>query len=260
MRRSACLIGFALGASTILTALPVNAAAQPSVGLKVPAHARAGHPTKVSYHSSGVSGDSVVLQRAVNGGWQTIQHLSKSSGTATVPKLALGVYEIRIAAFTKKGGLATAKAHALDVFGTVKFTDLFPQLGHGGYYSTPEKNFRYAFSFYNSAGTYTALTVKDSPCDSVHVQFIPGTDNGTSTVVGVSSGTLYLGRHDRSKVHSTIAPQHIGKVHGAVELNHAWSLLVAQAASGGQLMTWYVNGTASCDESPIAHFAALGAN
>ena len=73
-------------------------------------------------------------------------------------------------------------------------------------------------------------------------------DNGNATIPGVSSGTLYLGRHGRSKVHDTVAPQHVGKVHGALTLNQAWSLLVAQARTGGQLMTWYVNGTASCDE------------
>ncbi|HEX3900257.1 MAG TPA: hypothetical protein VHW74_13900 [Mycobacteriales bacterium] len=259
MRRIACLAGFALGAA-VLTAMPVSAAGQPSVGLKVPAHAHAGHPTKVHYSSSGVSGDTLVLQRQVGSAWHTIRTLSASSGTTTVPKLALGIYEIRLAAFTHSGGLVTAKGRVLHVFGTVKFTDLFPQLGHGGHYSTPEKNFKYAFAFYNTAGTYTALTVKDSPCDSVHVEFIPGTDNGTASVPGVSSGTLYLGRHNRSKIHKTVAPQHIGTVHGSVLLNQAWSLLVAQSAGGGQLMTWYVNGSASCDHSPVAHFAASGAN
>jgi hypothetical protein len=141
----------------ILPALPVNAASSPSVGLKVPAHAHAGKTTKVTYHSSGVSGDSLVLQEAVNGAWNTVRHLSGVSGTTTVPKLALGIYEIRVAAFTHSGGLVTAKAHALHVFGTVSFANLFSQPTHA--YSTPAKNFHYVFEFYNSAGTYTALAV-----------------------------------------------------------------------------------------------------
>jgi hypothetical protein len=258
MRRIACLVGgFALGIS-MLTALPVSAASQPSIHLKVPAHAKAGHPTTIRYSSSGVSGDSLVLQRAVeSGGWHTIRTLSKSSGKTKVPALKLGVYAIRIAAFTHKGGLVTAAGKKLHVFGKVKFADLFPQLGHGGTYH----GFHYSVYFYNTAGTYTALKVRKSGCDSVHISFLPGSDPSTDTPpVGVSSGTLYLGRHNKSKVHTTIAPMNVGKVHGAVEVNHAWSILVAQSRGGGQLMTWYVNGYANCDKDQITDYAGLGAN
>lgn len=255
MRRMACVIGgFALGAS-VLTAVPVSAASQPSIGLKVPAHAVAGKPTKVKYSSSGLSGDKLVLQRAVSDGWHTIRTLSKPSGTTKVPKLALGIYEIRVAAFTHKGGLVTATGRALHVFGRVNFVDLFPQLGQGGHYN----GFRYSVSFYNTSGTYTALAVKKSPCDSVHVSFLPGSQT-SAPPSGVSSGTLYLGRHKKAKLHDTVAPMTVGHVHGSVLLNQAWSLLVAQSRAGGELITWYVNGWANCDEGHITNFAALGAN
>ena len=259
MRRIACLVGgLALGAS-MLTAVPVNAAGQPSIHLKVPA-AKAGQPTKVMYRSSGLSGDSLVLQTANdNTHWKTVRHLSQPSGTTTVPKHDIGIYNVRVAAFTHKGGLVTADGHLLRVFGKVTFKQLFPQLGHGGTYQAA--NFHYAFSFYNDDGTYTALAVKHSPCNSVHVSFVPGGDPGTlAAPVGVSSGTLYLGRHNKSKLHKTVAPLHVGKVHGAVQFDAAWSLLVAQARTGWQLMTWYVNGYANCDKFPITTYAALGAN
>ena len=180
MRTIACLVGGAALAASMVTAVPVSAAGQPSIHIKVPAAAKAGQPTKVKYSSTGLSGDSLVLQRANdNTHWHTIRHLSKPNGTTTVPKLAIGIYNLRIAAFTRKGGLVTADGHLLHVFGKVPFTKLFPQLGHGGTYQGGG-NYRYAFAFYNTDGTYTALTVKNSPCNSVHVSFVPGTDTGAA--------------------------------------------------------------------------------
>jgi hypothetical protein len=257
MRRIACLVGLALSAS-LLVASPVGAAGHPTLHLKVPAHAHANKAATVSYSSSGTGSDKLVLQRLNGTDWQTVKRLQATRGTVTLPAVQLGVYDLRLAAYTTSGQLVSAVGHKLRVFGRVKFADLFGLGTHA--YSTPAANFHYVFQFYNGRGTYTALVVKNAPCDSVHIQFIPGTDNGTATVVGVSSGTVYLGRHNRSKLHTTVAPQHVGRVGGPLDLNGAWSLLVAQAASGGQLMTWYVNGFADCDAQSITTWATPGSD
>ncbi|HEX3901179.1 MAG TPA: hypothetical protein VHW74_18685 [Mycobacteriales bacterium] len=257
MRRIACLVGLALSAS-MLAASPVDAAGHPTLHLKVPAHAHANKAATVTYSVSGAGSDAVALQRLSGTTWQTVKKLHSTTGTVTLPALQIGVYDLRLAAYTTHGQLVSAVGHKLRVFGKVKFAQLFNLPTHA--YSTPAANFHYTFQFYNGRGTYTALVVKNAPCDSVHIQFIPGTDSGTSTVVGVSSGTLYLGRHNRSKLHATVAPQHVGRVGGPLDLNGAWSLLVAQAASGGQLMTWYVNGFADCDAQGITTWATPGSD
>ena len=256
MRRFALLAGFALAASTFAVAGPVSAASTPSLHLKVPAHARAGHPATVSYSSSGAGSDTLFIQRQEGSSWQTLQQLHSASGKYTLPSFGLGIYAIRLAAYTSHGKLVTAVGHQLHVFGRVKFADLFQQPIHS--YSLPQKNFHYVFQFYNSRGAYTALVAKKAPCDSIHIQFVPGTDTGNQTVIGVSSATLYLGRHNKSKLQKTVAPQTIGNIGGSLALNGAWSIYLAQAASGGQLLTWYVNGYADCDGPTITTWAEPG--
>jgi hypothetical protein len=256
MGRFTLLVCFALGASTVAAATPAGATSTPSLHLKLAAHARAGHASEASYSASSLGSDSLVIQRFNGTSWQTVQHLHSTSGKATLPALSIGVYDIRLAAFTNHGELATAVGRKLHVFGRVSFADLFAQPAHT--YSLPQANFRYVFQFYNSRGAYTALVAKNAPCDSIHIQFVPGSDNGQETLVGVSSATLYLGRHDRSKLHKTVAPQTIGKVGGPLDLNGAWSIYLAQAASGGQLITWYVNGFADCDATSIKTWATPG--
>ncbi|HWA66180.1 MAG TPA: hypothetical protein VG899_07410 [Mycobacteriales bacterium] len=258
MRRMACLVGLALAATTVVGTAPVAAASHPGLHLKVPAHAHAGKAATVTYTSSNTGSDRLVIQRLAGSTWKTMRRLHASHGSATLPALPIGVYDVRLAAYTGSGRLVSAVGRKLRVFERVSFATLFNLPVHA--YSTPEANFHYTMQFYNGRGTYTALVVKDAPCDSVHVQFIPGSDNGEETVVGVSSGTLYLGRHDRSKLHATVAPQHIGRVGGPLDVDGAWSLLVAQAASGGQLLTWYVNGFADCDANHITTWATPGSD
>lgn len=258
MRRIACLVGLALSASMLVGASPVGAAAQPALHLKVPAHAHANKAATVRYSAASTGSDALALQRLSGTSWQTVKKVHAGSGSVTLPALQIGVYDLRLAAYSSSGKLVRAVGHKLRVFGKVKFSQLFNLPTHA--YSTPAANFHYTFQFYNGRGTYTALVVKNAPCDSVHVQFIPGSDNGNETVVGVSSGTVYLGRHDKSKLHATVAPQHVGRVGGPLVLNGAWSLLVAQAASGGQLITWYVNGFADCDAQSITTWATPGSD
>jgi hypothetical protein len=242
----------------LVSASPVAAASKPTLHLVMPAHVHANKPSTATYHSANTGSDEVVIQRMNGNRWQTIRRLHAASGKVTLPALGIGVYDVRLAAYTSGGQLVSAVGHKMRVFGRVSFAELFGLGVHA--YSTPAANFHYTMQFYNSRGTYTALVVKDAPCDSVHVQFIPGTDNGNSTVVGVSSGTVYLGRHDRSKLHATVPPQTVGRVGGATDVGGAWSLLVAQAASGGQLITWYVNGFADCDATHITTWATPGSD
>jgi hypothetical protein len=244
-------------AASMLVASPAGAAS-PTLHLGVPAHAHANKAATVTYHSSGTGSERLVIQKLAGSNWQTLKKLGAPNGRVTLQALPIGVYDLRLAAYTTSGHLVSAVGRKLRVFGTVKFAQLFNQASHA--YSTPAANFHYVFDFYNGRGTYTALVVKNAPCDSVHIQFIPGSDNGDETVVGVSSGTLYLGRHDRSKLHATVAPQHVGRVGGPLNLNGAWSVLVAQSAGGGQLMDWYVNGFADCDAQSITTWAIPGSD
>jgi hypothetical protein len=259
MRRRISLLGVALAATTSIIGGSAAAAGTASVGLKVPAHAQAGKPTTVTWHASNVSGDTVVLQREVGTTWKTIHHLSGTGGTTTVPKLRLGVYLVRVAAYSHSGKVVTATARRLHVFGTVSFTTLFNRSSREtGTYSTPSQNFYYAFSFYNSNGQYTALAVKNSPCDSVHVEFIPGTDP-YQRVPNPKSVSLSIGVNGHPVATRNDSPQNEAQVGHSLQLHHAWSLYVAQPSNGGQTITWYVNGSASCDSTQV-NFGLRGAN
>ena len=99
MRRIACLVGLALGAS-LLVASPVGAAAHPTLRLTVPAHAHANKAAAVTYHSSATGSEHLVIQRLAGSDWQTLKKLGSPNGSVTLPALPIGVYDLRLAAYT----------------------------------------------------------------------------------------------------------------------------------------------------------------
>jgi hypothetical protein len=247
------MLGVVVAASTALAAAPVMAAGTPDIGFKVPAHAHANKPTTVRWHARGVGNKTVVLQ-GYNGNdksWGTFRHLQGDSGKTKIPSQPIGIYDFRIAVFDHSGKLVAAKGHKLHVFGKIRWSKLFPSppRPQGGEYGS----FHWVFSFFSNDVNYAALKVTHNPCSSVHIKYIPGTQNPNESVGGV--GTVLLSRHGRSAVKSEVAAQHLGKLHGKLPLGKAWTIHVGEDGAGSRLYNWYFNGTAVCDQQRITSYS-----
>ena len=253
MRKLVSLLGLAIAASTSLVVGTASAAGTPDIGFSVPAHAHANKATSVHWHASGVGNKSVVLQ-GYNGNdksWGTFRHLHGASGKTTIPREPVGIYDFRIAVFDHSGNLVTAKGHKLHVFGKVKWSSLFskaPRQERGDYGS-----FHYVWTFFSNDVNYTALKVTSNPCSSVHVEYIPGTDNPNESVGG--EGTVKIGRHGRSTITSQAAAQHIGKVNASLPVGKSWTINLSEPGNGTRLFTWYFNGTGICDQKVITTYS-----
>lgn len=252
MRRIACLLGLAVAASTTLAATPVSAAGTPTLGLKVPAHAHAGKPTRVRWHASNVGSDSLVMQGYNSGTWETFRHLHGSFGTTTIPAEPIGIYDFRIAAYKKSGSLDTAVGRKLHVFGRVSWKSLFqtPKNDSGDY-----RGFHYVYSFFSNDVDYTALKVTGNYCSSIHIEYIPGNDPSQENEPISGEGTLKIGRHGESTITSTDAAQHLGKVSASLPYRKDWSVNLSEPGNGTRLFTWYVNGSGICDQTRITSYA-----
>ncbi|HVV76436.1 MAG TPA: hypothetical protein VHC43_10400 [Mycobacteriales bacterium] len=252
MRRIVSLLGVALAASTSLAAVPVSAAGTPDLGLKVPAHAHAGKPTKVSWHAHNRGSDKIVLQGYNNGTWERVATLHGTKGTATIPKVGIGIFAFRVAAFAKSGKLVTAVGRKLHVFGKVKWSSLFqtPRSDGGDY-----RGFHYVYSFFSNDVDYTALKVNKNYCSSIHIHYVPGNSQSNPNDAISGEGTLKLGRHGRSTITSTTTAQHEASLHGSLELGKSWSVNLSEPGNGTRLFTWYVNGSGTCDQTRITDYA-----
>lgn len=254
MRKLLALLGVAVAASTVIAATPVGAAGTPDIGFKVPAHAHANKPTTVRWHANGVGNKKVVLQGYDGNAntWHVFRTLHEGSGKTTIKALPVGIYDFRIAVFDHSGKLFGApKGHKLHVFGTVRWSKLFasPPRPTGGEYG----NFHWVFQFFSNDVNYAALKVTDNPCTSIHLSYIPGTENPNEGVGGV--GTVLLSRHGRSAIKSEAAAQHVGKLHGSLALGKSWTIHVGEDGAGSRLYTWYFNGTGICDQTNIKTFS-----
>jgi hypothetical protein len=88
--------------------------------------------------------------------------------------------------------------------------------------------------------------VTRNPCRSVHVDFIPGTDDG-SEMVANQSGTATIVQQSMNPVSATVLPQTVGSLDARLVPGQSWSLNVTQDTfEGSRILTWYVNGTVSC--------------
>lgn len=250
MRRIVCLLGTVVAASTSLSVTTANAAGTPDIGFKVTAHAHANKPTTVHWHADNRGADTIVMQGYNAGTWETFRHLHGTKGTTTIPKEPIGIYDFRIAAYDHAGKLVTAKGHKLHVFGAVKWKTLFqPPKNDSGSYG----GFHYVFRFFSNDVDYTALKVTSNPCSSVHVEYIPGTENPNESVGG--EGTVKIGRHGRATVTSQTAAQHLGKVSASLPVGKSWSINLSEPGNGTRLFNWYFNGTAVCDQTRITSYS-----
>jgi hypothetical protein len=90
------------------------------------------------------------------------------------------------------------------------------------------------------------FTVASNPCRSVHIEFIPGTEQG-SEVLNSTQGTASVVQESRDPVSLTVQGQSLGTLDTELVPGQSWSFNTDQTKGGGaRLLTWYVNGTASC--------------
>ncbi len=221
--------------------------ASPTLSLSLVA-GEAGVPTTVQYGSRGVRpGQRVALQRRVGTGrvWRTVASLAHNrAGMVSIPALPLGSYSLRIAVL--RGSRVTSQHGArLLVFGTVPLSRLVNQ-GEVGVYTLPDSTFRYVIKNYGASdgGPGTLLTSKKSPCRSVHFEFVPGTESGSENLHG-ETGSAAVVQESLDPVKTTVAGQTVGTVDATVIPGQSWSLNV-ESNGGNRLLTWYVNGSASC--------------
>ncbi|HVS67821.1 MAG TPA: hypothetical protein VHE56_04675, partial [Mycobacteriales bacterium] len=245
------LLGLALAASTSLSAVPVNAAGTPDLGLKVPAHAHAHKATTVSWHAFNRGSDTIVLQGYNNGTWVKVHTLHGTKGTSTIPAVGIGIFDFRLAAYSKSGKLITAVGRKLHVFGKVKWSSLFqtPKDDSGDY-----RGFHYVYSFFSNDVDYTALKVTGNYCSSIHIVYVPGNSQDRQNDPISGEATMKLGRHGRSTITSTTTAQHKATVGGKLTLGKPWSVNLSEPGNGTRLFTWYVNGSGICDQTRITDY------
>jgi hypothetical protein len=233
-----------------------SALARTRVSFTLPGVVNAAVPVSFSYTNSGVRGRSrVVLQRQEGTAhvWRIVEGLRRGGGSATLGGLPLGHYLTRVAVLDARGRVLAQQQRRLAVFGDVSFSTLFSGGGGGqaGVYTTPTGTFPYVLSRYDGAVDYTAFTVTQNPCRSVHLTFVEGTDSvddpsqqhGTATVVQQSADPV-----------STTEPGNSpGAVDAALTPGQSWALNVSQAQNEPTsfLFTWYINGSANCDSTAL---------
>jgi hypothetical protein len=243
----------ALATAITMAVVPAVAAAKPRVTFSFVASADAGRPVQFNYSAKGLPANAkLVLQRQQGTAhvWRTIKTLRRSAnGSSTVPAYPLGRYRLRLAAL-KKRSVVAAQTRQLSVFGTVPFKTLFGRTEQA--YTTGGAIFRFVFGVYavasGSSRSGTLVTVDKNPCRSVHVDFIPGSDRGTEIIEG--SGTASIVQESRDAVSATVPAQTVGEVDAVVTPGQAWSINVQDV--GSRVLTWYVNGSASCYATTLA--------
>ena len=242
--------------AVVSSASAADARTRVHVKLTVP-QASVGMPTQITYGAQHLPRqDALFLQRQEGTGkvWRTISRLPHAHHTATIPALPIGVYSVRLAAIARHHRAVAQQRRALDVFGQVPFTTLFPggagagdDLGPGTA-QTATTTFPYAFAYYNGEVNFTALTIGSrNPCRSVTMQFLPFDPN--STDAEISQGTATLVQQSADPVSTTVQANNIGTITASLIPGQSWGLNVAQGGDGQYLFTWDINGSANCDKT-----------
>jgi hypothetical protein len=230
-----------------------SADARPAVSISV-SSAEVGAPIAMTYAARGIApSQKLVVQRQEGTGkfWRSILNVGRrTAGTAQLPPLPLGMYTIRLAVMGRRGRLIAQRAITFPVFGEVPFSRLIGD-GNEGTYTLPTSTFQYAIHNYGAADPTagTLFTITKNPCRSVHVEFVPGTENGNENLHGeLGSGIIVQESLDPIKV--TVPGQTVGTFDAALIPRQSWSLNVEEIG-GNRLLTWYVNGHASCDRERL---------
>lgn len=237
----------AMFTAVVLFALPGAASAKARVSISIPSGLDAGTPTPFTYVTSGVRGSTkVVLQRRMGGRgvWRTVVGLSRvGSGSGILPSLAIGRYQVRIAAISRKRALAQ-KAKTVFVYGEVPLESIFGR-SESGVYTTLDGTFPFAEEF---PGYGTMFTISPNPCRSVRITFIPGANSGTWIPEG-QPGNASIVQQSLDPVTATGIWQRQGEIKARLVPGEPWSM----NSDGDESYTvrWYVNGSASCYQAKV---------
>jgi hypothetical protein len=235
---------------SLVGAQAASAKAGPSVSWTSPPSASAGNPISVSWTSKNLpQGAKLVVQRSVGTAhvWKTALKLSKPSGTVQLPARSLGTYRYRLVALEGESIIAK-RTVTLDVFGKVLFSKYFGQ--QGGVYAAPTVSFSYSNYLYGPTTpnmTEAVVSVKKSNCNSVHVEFITGS-NFPGPGAEPTVGTMTVVQQTRDPVSSSAPWDTVGTVDAELVLGQSWSVL-ASWANGAHLPDIYYNGYVVCDST-----------
>jgi hypothetical protein len=234
----AALVAFGVFASV--------AAARPRVSVSLPGSTNAATSIPFSYSASGIGrGERVVLQRPEGTGhvWRTVLTLHSGTRSATLPGLAIGRYQLRIATLAHFGHLLAQQPRRVMVFGNVAFASLFG-IAHTGVVTVPTGTFPYALHLYDGLVDYTAFSVGTAnPCRSVSLQYVPYID----PVASQNQGTGSIVQQSADPVTTTVPTDTVSMLNADLVPGQSWAFNVSQPDGG--LIDWYINGTANCDST-----------
>lgn len=265
-----CITGSVVVA-VLLSVTSIARARTPVLSLHVPTTADAGASIPFTYGAAGVPRPSrLVMQRQEGSGrvWRTIiraQPASSSSGQ--LPALPLGVYRVRLAAFSARGKLLAQRQATLRVFGTVALRTLLAGFrgstatpyGSEGAYPTATTTFAYVLGLAEYETFSTTHT--DPPpvegtrnhCRSIHIDFLPGAVDGanTSHYAGFV-GTFTIVQEVLGPVAASAPYETVGHIDATLEPGRSWAIKLGDESVGtgpSDTYGFFINGSASCDSA-----------
>jgi len=230
-------------------ALAAPAGKRPAVEWTISHSPNAGKPVPFTWKVRHLPAHgSLVLQTPEGTGrvWQTISRLGHhSSGSASTPKLSLGVRHLRLAIVHGRKVIAAA-AHTLRVYGKVPLKRLL-KYPNKGTYTAPTFTFPYVATNEFSGTTANRGIVTDgkSRCRRIVIAGVLGTDGQADTVSG-ETGTLTVVQQSRNPTSASAGSDQLATVSAKVKPGQSWSLNDAVSNSPYWGGTFYLNGYGIC--------------
>jgi len=192
----------------------------------------------------------LLVQRSEGTGhvWRTIAVLKGSTGSGTLPPLALGVYQYRLVNLAAHNRVLAQQQRQLRVFGQVAFATLLNNPG-GGVYTSSTSAFPWVVmtSWYETevGRSNTAFGIPTAnTCRAAHVEFA---DQMYTSSVPNPTVTISVVQQSSDPVSTTVPANTGGTVNAAVVPGQPWSVvLTSNVANNGSL---YFNGYADCYSS-----------
>lgn len=245
---SAILVADAL---IFVTPTPAMAAVKPAVTLTLPARADGGSPIPYSFTAARVRRhDKLVIQRQTGTAkvYRNVTVLVHSaSGSGSLPALALGSYQYRIAVLRKvhrKTKLVAGRTAKVSVFGDIPLAKLLN--GDDGTYTTPTRTFPYVDQVFASSVTgSTVLTVAahTNRCRSIHFDFVPERYSRNDPDDPI---TITVVQQSADPISASARPDDFGALDAPLVPGESWSLKTSVAAADqGERVD--LNGSANCD-------------